>query len=110
MLAAATPPDPRSSVFMWSGILIVVILISFAVYTWFKRWMNAEEQSGPIGFTLSDLRELHRQGKMSDEEFEQTKANLLAGAKKMTEHMPEGIPRKLTKPGVDDGQSPPPIA
>jgi hypothetical protein len=108
-MIATAPPDPRSTVFMWSGILIVLMLLAFAAYSWFKRWMNQDEPTGHIGFTLSDLRELHRQGKMSDEEYEQTKANMLAGAKRMADRMPEVLPRRLTKPSADKGQTPPPV-
>jgi hypothetical protein len=109
MLAATPPPDPRATVFMWLGIIVVLIFIAYAAYMWFKRWMNDEEEPSHTGFTLSDLRELHRQGKMSDEEFEQTKANMLAGAKKMADRMPDVIPRRLTKPPAGDGQTPPPV-
>ena len=97
--------DPKSigSVFIWCGVLVALLLVAFAAYSWFKRWMNQTEEAGPVGFTLSDLREMHRQGKISNEEFEQTKAKMLGAAKKMTERMPEVLPRRAAKPPAEDG-------
>jgi hypothetical protein len=108
MLALSTAdPSPFGSVFVWCGVLIVVLLAAFAVYSWFKRWMSQTDETEHVGFTLSDLREMHRQGKMSDQEFEQTKAKMLGSAKQMADKLPEVLPRRLPKAPVDEGRSPP---
>jgi len=110
MLAIASS-DPKSIgvLFVWCGILVALLLVAFALYTYFKRWMNQTNESSHVGFTLSDLREMHRQGKISDQEFEQTKAKMLSSAKKMTERMPEVLPRRMAKPPEDDSGSNPPF-
>jgi hypothetical protein len=41
--------------------------------------------SGGTGFTLSDLRALHKSGQMSDQEFDAAKGRLVASAKRATE-------------------------
>ena len=41
--------------------------------------------SGGTGFTLSDLRQLHKAGKMTDREFELAKAKILEAAKRASE-------------------------
>lgn len=96
-----------ASVIIWSGVLLALIIIAFFAYTQFKRWMtDAEPSSSGPGFTLSDLRELHRQGKMTTEEFEMAKAKMVASAKKMAEAMPDPLAGRR-KPANSPGSDPP---
>jgi hypothetical protein len=50
------------------------------VFTHFRAWMNqtTTDVTG-AGFTMADLRDLHRGGHMSDEEFERAKSQLVQG-------------------------------
>src|SRR5208282_4355246 len=73
-LATPLPLDSNGihSIFIWSGILIAILLLAFGGYGYLKRWMNPRESaSGEVGFTLSDLRRLRDEGKLSAEEYEQ---------------------------------------
>jgi len=81
-----------ASVIIWSGVLLVLVILAFLAYAAFKRWMKepAVSSSG-TGFTLSDLRELHRQGKMTTEEFEMARTKMVASAKKMADAMPDPL-------------------
>jgi hypothetical protein len=72
----------------------------FGAYGLLKKWMRSEDDPTPVGFTLSDLRELHRLGKMSTEEFELTKNNMLAAARRTTAQMPEVLPKR--KPPTEE--------
>jgi hypothetical protein len=90
----ATKDNDYKSIFFWSFVLIVLLLIAFGGYSYLKKWMNSADEPMPTGFTLSDMRELHRQGKMSTEEFEQARAKMVAAAKRMTEKMPDITPRR----------------
>ena len=65
-----------------SLILIVAAIVGFIAVIQVKRWVNKPDQSPATGFTLSDLRSLHRSGKMTDEEFEKAKALIVAAAQK----------------------------
>ncbi len=105
----AAPPDPHSayvSIFIWGAVLIGLMLLFYFGYSAFKRWMNDTGIEENQGFTLSDLRKLRDQGKISPEEFEQTRNNMLAAAKKMTQQMPD----VLQKRNGDGSGSPPPTA
>ena len=51
--------------------------------------MNADDTSGGDGFTLSDLRRLHKAGQMTDEEFEKAKKILIGSVKAAAEKMGE---------------------
>ena len=64
----------------WSLALFGGVVVLFVVVSLLKRWFRADEPETvqPPGFTLDDLRELHRQGKLSTEEFERAKGRMLA--------------------------------
>jgi uncharacterized membrane protein len=64
-------------VLFWSIVLIIILAVLFGGLILLRRWLHQDVSAG-TGFTLSDLRELHRQGKMSDEEFAKAKEQLLA--------------------------------
>jgi hypothetical protein len=109
-LATPIPLDDKGlhSIFIWSGVLIAFMLLAFGGYSYLKRWMSESDvpdRGG--GFGLSDLRRLHEEGKMSTEEYELTRAKMVAAAKKMTQNMPEVIPRKSAPAKAADVQLPP---
>ena len=70
------------SVFVWSLVLVAAVIGGFWVVTWLKRWMKTDEEPVSIGFSLSDLRDLHRAGKLSDEEFERARTKMAASMKR----------------------------
>ena len=78
------------SVLGWSAVLIVMIVGAFMAVMWLRRWIQEEDvPTAKIGFSLTDLRELHRRGEMSDEEFERARAKMTAQAKAATANMPD---------------------
>jgi len=69
----------------WLLVLLGLLVAGFVAVAQVKRrLMRHEDPSGP-GFTLSDLRALHRSGKMTDAEFEKAKEVVVAAAKKAAE-------------------------
>ena len=65
-------------VLIWSLALIVVVIIGFVIVSWLRSRIK-DTDTGPVaGFTLSDLRRLHKSGQMTDEEFERAKAKIIA--------------------------------
>ena len=60
---AADPTQSMRGVFLWGGALIGLCLVGFAGYSVFRRWMSSDAVPSDAGrgFTLSDLRDLHRQ-------------------------------------------------
>ena len=81
------------SVIFRSIVLIGLVLVALWGVLRFRRWLKEEESPSPIGFTLSDLRDLHRSGKMSTAEYERAKAQMLDGAKAMAARMPHPLSR-----------------
>src|SRR5450432_1685798 len=60
----------------------IIVVIGLAALWWlvrkyFREWMSQGQDVSEGGFTLADLRQLHRSGQMSDEEFERAKAQIV---------------------------------
>jgi hypothetical protein len=109
LAALAQETKSTHSILLWSGILIVLMLVLFGAVSLLKKWMRPDDlPDRGVGFTLSDLRELHRQGKISDQEFELTRNNMVAAAKRMTEKMPDITPRRNTPDSTTQTDSLPP--
>ena len=62
----------------WSLVLICLLVGGFFAISKLRQWLRDDDAPvSPIGFTLSDLRQLHKQGQMTDEEFERAKAKIV---------------------------------
>ena len=86
----------------WSLVLIAMLVLAFFGLMKLRRWIKEDVDDGPgerIGFTLSDFRRLHKEGKMTDEEFERLRTKMLAGAKSMAQNLPDPLARKSPPPG-----------
>jgi hypothetical protein len=74
--------DEKSrNILVGSILLIVILLIFFGGVVFYRRWMQDEGDTSGEGFTLSDLRRLHKEGKMTTEEYEKAKAILIGSVK-----------------------------
>jgi len=72
-------------VLWWSGILIALLVAAFVGVALLKKRLVKPHEGMSGGFTLSDLRALHRSGKMSDEEFEKAKEAVVAASRRASE-------------------------
>ena len=82
LLVGQTDPRNTTSAIIWSLVLIGLVLLAFAAVSLVRRWANKTDAEQPAGFTLGDLRQLHKSGKISQEEFERAKALILATVKR----------------------------
>ena len=85
-----------SSILWWLGVILaaVVVILIVAILVR-RRYVVAEQnavQPGASGFTLSDLRELHRQGQLSDAEFEVAKKGMIARSRAMIDAPEDELP------------------
>lgn len=86
-------------VFGWSLVLICLLVAGFFAVSKLRQWLKEDDVPGPaIGFTLSDLRQLHKQGKMSDEEFERARSLIVGNAKAMSAKLPDPLARGGKRP------------
>jgi hypothetical protein len=87
-------PSNVGGVIGWSLVLILLIIGGAAGVMWLRRWLKEEDvptTSGGIGFTLSDLRQLHHEGKMTDEEYERARSKMVAAGKAAAEKLPDPL-------------------
>ena len=68
--------------FIWVGLLIVLVLGLFGVVVWLRRRLSPHEDFHGEGFTLGDLRRLHKEGKLSADELDRAKAGIIAAAQR----------------------------
>ena len=78
--------DPEASdygtIIMWSLLLIGLIVAGWVTVLQIKRRLQKPDVTAGAGFTLSDLRQLHKSGQMSTEEFERAKAKVVDAARR----------------------------
>ncbi|MGD0540971.1 MAG: hypothetical protein ABSB33_05595 [Tepidisphaeraceae bacterium] len=68
-------------VFVCVFLLIMVIVATYAVMWLRKRLWGPEDADLPAtGFTLGDLKQLHREGKLTDQEFQLARDKVVAAA------------------------------
>lgn len=95
-------------IFFWLLVLLGLVVLVAAVAPWLRRWYYSDQSTADVGFTLGDLRRLHAEGQMTDEEFERAKARIIAGARRALERQAsetENVPDKMdveSKPPADD--------
>jgi hypothetical protein len=85
VLAKASPAE----VIAWSAALLILLVIGMAAATRLKRRIKEDDEPAPaLGFTLSDLRQMHRAGQLTDDEFNKAKDKIVAASVKQTEFVP----------------------
>ncbi len=79
-----------AGVFGWSLVVIVLVVVGFMAIAWLRKWMKDDDvPSGGIGFGLSELRQMHARGALTDEEYERARGKMTASAKAITANMPD---------------------
>src|SRR5688572_5905609 len=103
----AAPESSSTSVFVWSLVLVAAVIGGFWLVTMVKRWLTAsgDEQPKSLGFSLADLRELHRSGKLSDEEFERARTKMAASLKRDLSKPPRPKPDQTRLGGGGGGET-----
>jgi hypothetical protein len=91
--------DATPAIIVWSLVLICVIIVGMAVTLQVKRKVT---ETGPAnsaggGFTLSDLRQMAKEGTITPEEFEKAKAKLVEAAKRATDRQNQAQGKDLPR-------------
>ena len=104
-LAQSRDLDAVTGVFKWIAVLLVVVVVLIVIALWLRRrFSDASEDEmmlSSTAFTLSDLRRMHAEGKMSDEEFEAAKR----GGRRPCPPPPHLAPAPGSPPGLRPGNS-----
>jgi multidrug resistance efflux pump len=80
LLARNLARAESSQAVIWLAVVLVFVLILAGVVFWLRKRLSPNEDFGGENFTLGDLRRLHKEGKLSTEEFERAKSGLIAAA------------------------------
>ncbi|HEV2296340.1 MAG TPA: SHOCT domain-containing protein [Tepidisphaeraceae bacterium] len=79
-----------ASVVGWSLVVIVLVVVGFGLISWVRKWMKEDDlPSGGTGFGLSELRQMHARGELTDAEYERARTKMTASAKAVTANMPD---------------------
>ncbi|HVP72335.1 MAG TPA: SHOCT domain-containing protein [Phycisphaerales bacterium] len=79
LLAAATDKSSRlfAETLPWILVLLGVIVVGGVIIFIARRYVHSGDGAAAGGFTLQDLREMHKAGEISDEEFARAKAQMI---------------------------------
>lgn len=68
-----------SQVYFWLAVIVVLAFALGFIALWLRRRLiDQRDEQPPMGFTLKDLRQLHAQGQLSDEELAAAEEKALA--------------------------------
>jgi hypothetical protein len=73
----AQSPEASVSVYVWLMVLLAGVVLLFGAVAWARKRLSPNEDFHGEGFSLSDLRQMHKEGKLSDEEFDRAKAKMV---------------------------------
>jgi hypothetical protein len=99
---AQITPEHRNSVLLALGILLVVVIIGGIAILIFRRHVTGQsptDRPSDGGFLLSDLRKMRDNGEITPEEYERTRARVVA---KLKETANEPRPPKSNSPDADN--------
>ena len=100
-LPATTPGGGQlSDIFLPLFLLLLAVIIGATLVHFLRRAVRRTEDQPDEGFTLHDLRTMHKSGALSDEEFQRAKTRLLEQVARGAEGEPEG-PKKPQSDQLD---------
>jgi len=91
--------DPFAIAFACLSLLIIVVAGAYVVMWLRRRYWGADDGAAPsTGFTLADLRDLHRSGQISEEEFNRAKEKILAAHQRAEQRDAAAAKGNVNKP------------
>lgn len=68
-----------SQIYFWLAVILALAFVLGFIALWLrKKLLRPYDDISPMGFTLKDLRAMHAEGQLSDEELAQAEAKALA--------------------------------
>jgi hypothetical protein len=98
--SSPTQDVPLQKIILLSLGLLALLTIGLLVVQRVKKRLQSDDEDASDlagGFTLSDLRRLHKTGEMSNEEFEKAKVRIIEAAKRAAER--DSGAKKKAPPG-----------
>lgn len=80
--SASNPGDVFMSILPYAIIIILITIIGGIVMMISRRKIDAAGPSGPVGFTLADLKELRDRGELSEAEYDRARQDVIDRARR----------------------------
>jgi hypothetical protein len=75
-------------VIAWSVGILILLVVGMAAAARLRRRVRQDDAPAPaLGFTLSDLRQMHRAGQLTDDEFNKAKEKIVAASQAAAERI-----------------------
>ncbi len=106
MTIAAFSAEERNKILVALAILMGMVIVGGVAILLFRRRLHVPDDtdtSSNVGFSLSDLRTMRDQGEITSEEYEATRAKVIAKVKSSL--APRGL-KNPANPGFGGGDSP----
>src|SRR5438128_619757 len=84
ILAQILDGEKQHQVMVWGGLLMVAVVAGFGVILLIRRYLRDPSAGQPAdpGFSLSELRAMRDRGEITPEEYENTRARVIATVKR----------------------------
>ena len=79
----SSKPPPIAEIWPVLLVLVGVVLVGFVAIGIIRKWMRGDDVGTEVGFTLSDLRRLNREGRLSDEELARAEEQMITRVRAM---------------------------
>ena len=78
-IATQVPPSGQliGDLWPWLFALVVLVAVGGIAISAVRKWMRSDNSAVSGGFTLQNLRELHANGKISDDELKQAEQAMI---------------------------------
>lgn len=77
LIGTNQPAGALSELLPWLLLLVGIVVAGAISVSVIRRWMKGGASQGQIGFSLSDLRQMHAEGRLSREELEKAEKHLV---------------------------------
>jgi hypothetical protein len=104
LLAEQTQKGFSFEVILWLAVLVAAcVLLAVAALAVKRRLFGQADDASPVGFTLADLRRLHAEGQLSDEELAAAEARTLARSR--SHYLGDGLADATEGGGDESGDA-----
>lgn len=74
--------DVFMQILPYAIVIVVLAIVGGVVMMISRRKIDSSSAAGPVGFTLSDLKELRDRGELSDDEYQRARQEVIDRARK----------------------------
>lgn len=91
----------------WSLVLFALVIGGFFAVIFIRKWVSQEDTSSKVGFTLGDMREMLRNGQITQEEYDKAKNQMIEATQRAAERQTAQLAEEMgaqrgTLPKVTD--------